>query len=456
MPVIDITFPPLREIYNEKFIPLDSDNSNIVLLYGGRGSGKSHSTASKLVRKMLKQPFFRGVLLRATYESIKDSQYKLIKDVVHAWGLQHLFTFNVSPLEIRCVNGNGFICRGLDKADKLKSLTDPTDIWIEEANQIDYDAYIASVTSLRTKKAPHLQTYLTFNPECTGDYKDFWIYKTFFVGDKEDVKDGGRSFKGVKTITLGEREIKLNFSVTHSTYLDNRHITDQYRAQLEDLKNTDDYYYSVYTLGEWGTKQIDNPFMTLFSPTKHLAPVKLIPNERIILIIDFNLDPFCANFAHHWYDSKGEHFHIFDEISMKGGSIPKMAEAIIDRYGNYLHLFEVTGDKSGSNRGLATRNNMSLFQELAKELQISSAQFKLPANPQHKVSRAHCNSVLYNHPDFKINPVTCPNTVRDMKVVEANPDGTIKKKDRTVTAQQADHLDNVRYGVNTYLQHWRK
>lgn len=452
MPTIEIKFPPLDKVYNTKFIPLDSDTSNTIILYGGRGSSKSHFVATRLIRKCLKQRFFRGVLLRATYESIKDSQYKLIKDIIHSWGVEHLFVFNVSPLEIKCVNGNGFICRGLDKADKLKSLADPTDIWVEEANQIDYNAYIASVTSLRTIKAENLQTFLTFNPECEGDYKDFWIYKTFFDSEKHDVTDGGRSFKGSKTI--GTTQIR--YTVMHSTHLDNRHLTMVYRAELEDLKNQDDYYYSVYTLGEWGTRQIDNPFMTLFNPKKHLAPVTLRPSERIILVIDFNLDPFCSNFAHHWYDKDGEHFHWFDEISLKGGSIPVMAESITDRYGNYLHLLEVTGDKSGSNRGLATRNNMSLFQELAKELRISSAQFKLPPNPHHKISRAHCNSVLYNHPDFKINPITCPNTVRDMKVVEANPDGTIKKRDRTVTAQQADHLDNVRYGVNTYLQHWRK
>lgn len=460
MKTIQIEFPPLSKILNKAFHWLLKDNSQIILLYGGRGSSKSHSVAVRLILKCLSQPYFKGVLLRQTFESIKDSQWTDIKSIIESWGLGHLFSFNVSPLEIRCINGNGFICRGLDKKDKLKSLSNPTDIWFEEMNQISYDSFINSVTSLRTKKAKHLQVYGTFNPEADGDYEKFWIYKNFFVSDSiYDVN--GKSFKGIQTIDIDGKQIELKYTVHHSTYHDNQHITDASKAMYENLKYQDLYYYQVFTLGEWGQRQIQNRWMTHYDREKHEGIALLRANERIIMSIDFNIDPFCANFAHIWTDNKGEHVHIFDEISLKGGSIEGMADEIRTRYGNLLYLFEVTGDNNGNNRSM-TRGNKSLYQQLASELGLTPRQFKLPPNPQHKVSRAHCNKVLYSHPDFKINPVKCPNTVRDMFTVEAKEDGDIKTKDsikkqnRADDTQQADHLDNVRYLINTYLQHWRK
>lgn len=41
-------------------------------------------------------------------------------------------------------------------------------------------------------------------------------------------------------------------TVVHTTYKDNKFLTDDDRKVLESFKDTDPYYYQVYGLGEWG------------------------------------------------------------------------------------------------------------------------------------------------------------------------------------------------------------
>src|SRR3954462_2726147 len=123
-----VILPPWRKTINESFIPLVQNTDRYLILYGGRGSSKSIFAAKKLIWRCLKEPYFRYILYRKTYNTIKDSQFQTIKDIVYEWGLQDLFVFNISPMEIRCFNGNKFICRGGDDPKKLKSIKDPTGV----------------------------------------------------------------------------------------------------------------------------------------------------------------------------------------------------------------------------------------------------------------------------------------------------------------------------------------
>jgi phage terminase large subunit len=95
----------LSKIINQEFIPLFSNRDRYLLLWGGRGSSKSNFTAKKLVKDCLKSRYFRQILIRDTYASIKDSQYQTIKDEVYERGLESLFHFKENPLEIQREHG---------------------------------------------------------------------------------------------------------------------------------------------------------------------------------------------------------------------------------------------------------------------------------------------------------------------------------------------------------------
>lgn len=115
------------EIPRQAFLPcyhhLIKSDYDIEFLYGGRDSGKSRFIASVMVLACMELPYFRCVLVRKVFNTIKESQWQLIKDVVEEWGLTEFFTFRQAPLEIHCENGNKFICRGMDEPGKLKSIS---------------------------------------------------------------------------------------------------------------------------------------------------------------------------------------------------------------------------------------------------------------------------------------------------------------------------------------------
>ena len=127
-------------------------------------------------------------------------------------------------MEIECANGNKMIAHGLDNIEKIKSIQEPTDIWVEEATEITKQELTQLNLRLRTKKAKFNQVCLSFNPISS----EHWIYDSLFV----------------------KKEFEADTLKT--TYLDNRFLPDEYKKQLDDLKNTDENYYKVYCLGEWG------------------------------------------------------------------------------------------------------------------------------------------------------------------------------------------------------------
>ena len=131
---------------------------------------------------MLTAPYFKGVLVRKVYDTIKESQFEGIKTEVYNMGLESLFTFRTSPLSITCINKNRIIARGLDKADKIKGVDNPTFIWYEEGNDMTEEDFNTVTTTVRSNKADYLQEIFSFNPEAdTANYSDFWIYKKFFI-----------------------------------------------------------------------------------------------------------------------------------------------------------------------------------------------------------------------------------------------------------------------------------
>lgn len=447
-----IRLPSLEKIINEAFIPLWYNQDRFLLLWGGRGSSKSNFAAKKKIYECLTFPYFRDILIRDTYNSIKDSQYQTIKDIIYEWGLQSLFRFTTHPLEIHCVNGNSFLARGCDDVDKIKSIKDPTGAWYEEGNMIKQEDFLTITTSIRTSKAKFLQEIFSFNPECETEPEEFWIYKMFFAG-KEDL---GKSFRSELTIEHDKKLLTTPYTVHHSTYKDNKWIGDEFIAFLEQMKNTDPYYYDVYCLGLWGQRKVTNPFAAQYDPAKHEAIVLYDKNKTVYVSLDFNLVPMAATYWHIWEDENGHHCHCFDEETIDQANVLKWCDVYKSKYPEAIPMMKLTGDAMGKQKNITERDNSSNYELIRRELRIRESQIELHGNPTHSNSRTDVNNVLFNHPDFKINPVACPNTCRDMKTVECDAYNSIIKKNRKDLSQRADHIDTVRYLINTFMRVWIK
>lgn len=217
-----------KEVFNPCFLPLlEDDRHRYLVLYGGAGSGKSVFAVQRYLWRLLKQPMCNLLVVRAVWATHRDSTYALFRQVISLWGLEGLFHCQDSALRIQCKNGNSVIFKGLDNVEKLKSTTFPkgelTDIWVEEASEIEESAFDQLDVRLRgggTKK----QITLTFNPISSLH----WLKKRFF--DREEPRA----------------------AVLKTTYRDNRFIDEDYKLTLEGYRETDPYFYAVYCLGEWG------------------------------------------------------------------------------------------------------------------------------------------------------------------------------------------------------------
>ena len=241
-----------KKVFNSNFYPYLNDKHRYLIFYGGAGSGKSYTIAQFIVYYMLSKSRFNLLVVRNTGKSNRDSTFALLKQIIIKWKLYKLFKINESDLRIKCLlNNNEIIFAGLDDVEKLKSITfskgELTTIWIEEASEILESDFNQLDVRLRGK-GTNKQIILSFNPIDVNH----WLKKRFF--DKQDD----------------------NVSIFHSTYKDNDYIDEEYKRLLESYKETDEYYYNVYCLGQWGVlgqtvfdaKKINNRLQTLERPLK--------------------------------------------------------------------------------------------------------------------------------------------------------------------------------------------
>ncbi len=215
-----------------------------LVMYGGRSSAKSDTAAQKMAIGCKIEKNFKGVCLRKVFADIKDSQFDTIWSVIGRYGWEEEFKYTKSPLEITHLpSGRKILARGLDKPAKLKSINNPTMVWVEEADEIGLDDFIKSDTSIRhPDSSTLLQMILSFNPES----EDGWINDYFFPPKSTYEKPDG-------THTFIESTVK-NTLCLHTTFHHNDFCSEgniEVIKRLEKL-GLESNYYRVYVLGLWG------------------------------------------------------------------------------------------------------------------------------------------------------------------------------------------------------------
>lgn len=438
-----------KSVYLECYHHLVDDDPtiDIDILWGGRDSGKSQFVAQKLIDESLDADYFRCLLIKETHESIKDSQWQMLQDVANDWCVDHLYNFNTSPLSIRGANGSVFGARGMNKPGRVRSFTNPSHCWIEEANQISETSFITLLTSLRSNKG-RVKLYMTLNPESTvPDYEEFWLYKWFFADYAPE-----KSFTGIKTLKIKvkgvEREVHLRFRVTHTTYHDNPYVSDQRIAFHESLEEASPYWYAVFTDGEWGNQENDSPWAFAFSRTKHIGSCELNRSHPLYLSWDFNRNPICCSVIQH-YDL---HVRVLETIKIPKSGVDAMCMQIRTFYPGCLYI--VTGDYSGENKTSLFQEQVTHYKLIKHHLKLSDGQIKVQPNPRLQKNQAHVNTILAFY-KVTIDKVKGRKLIFDMEKVKKRADGTIVKDDRDDPTQQSDALDTFRYFCNNFLAHYK-
>ena len=217
-----------KAIFNDVYFPYLLDYSKRYnVYYGGAGSGKSVFLAQKLVIKALNSK--RKVLvIRKFGTTLKDSVFQLILDTLKKFKIYDDCKINLSTYTITLPNDSIFLFKGLDDPEKIKSITDITDIWCEEATELNEDDFTQLDLRLRAL-APDLQIFCSFNPTS----KLNWVYRRWFAEDA--VVDTSTTF------------------ILKTTYKHNKFLPIDYVKSLEEKARTNPNYYKIYTLGEFAT-----------------------------------------------------------------------------------------------------------------------------------------------------------------------------------------------------------
>jgi len=234
----DLTAEHLQVIRNQGDLPIIANDiylanrfrpERIQILYGGSGSGKSDWKATELLLKCLKNAYCRVLFCRKHSTQIRDSQFLLFKDIIKRYALEPFFQIKESEMDIICKsNGNMMLSAGLDDVDKLKSVSDITDVWIEEPmdkrGSVSSSDFTELNRRLRSVKASN-HIHLTFNPISIQS----WIHEYFFKSDS------------------------YGAFILKTTYLDNHFSPESEHLQYEILREHKPDEYEVYALGNWGS-----------------------------------------------------------------------------------------------------------------------------------------------------------------------------------------------------------
>lgn len=201
---------------------LKKSTYKVNIIYGGAGSGKSYTMAQfLLLKRLFRYKNKRLLITRKTNPSLKQSAMRLVKELLVEYGVE--YEENKSEQLIKFKNGSEILFRGLDDPEKIKS-QEFNYIWMEEATEFTKDDYLQLRLRLRRYNAGQRnQIFLTFNPIGRGN----WVYKEFFEEEKYDV------------------------GILQTNYLDNPFLEKEYIEMLKELKEKDEAYYKIYTLGEF-------------------------------------------------------------------------------------------------------------------------------------------------------------------------------------------------------------
>ena len=287
-----------KKLFNDIYFPYLLDYSKrYSVYYGGAGSGKSVFICQKLLVKACRSKR-KVLIIRKFATTLKDSVFQLVIDMLKKWCIYDSCKVNLSTHTITLPNGSIFLFKGMDDSEKIKSITDITDIWCEEATELAEDEYEQLDLRLRAS-APDLELIVSFNPVS----KQNWVYKRWFADGNKDYPD---------TMIL------------KTTYKDNRFLPETYVKALEDKINTNPNYYKIYALGEFIT--LDK--LIFYNWKREEFNHELIKGGQLLVGLDFGFVNDISAIVASILDEANKKIYIFKEYGATGKTNKDLVEII--------------------------------------------------------------------------------------------------------------------------------
>ena len=367
------------------------------VFYGSAGSGKSYFVVQKIVLKAL-QMKRKVLVVRKVGTTLRDSIWALFLDVINQLG-NPIESVNKTDFTITLINGSTFLFKSMDNPEKIKSVTDITDIVIEEATELTLDDFTQLNLRLRSKE-PFNQIHLMFNPIS----KTNWCYKYFF----ED---------GTPNDTI----------VCHTTYKDNPHLPKEYVDSLEELERKNPTYYRIYALGEFAT--LDKLVYSIYQK-------RIISKEETDGLVrfigcdwGFINDPSAIIYG--YFDKEKLKIYITGEYVKKGMMNDEIAKVMID--------LGLNKDKS--------------FGDSAEPKSIAELRQKgINIEPTEKGRDSVIHGIQWIQQMELIVDERCTNTIEELENYTWRKDKSTGEYINEPIDAFNHCLDALRYGLNKYIK----
>jgi len=118
----------IKSIYSK----INNADNRYVLVYGGAGTGKSHTVAQFLILNyIINYTGLYMLVMRKTNPSLRITVYPLFLDLLNKFNIPYLV--NKSEQVVYC-NDNVIYFKSLDEPEKIKSLN-LNIVWLEETTE---------------------------------------------------------------------------------------------------------------------------------------------------------------------------------------------------------------------------------------------------------------------------------------------------------------------------------
>jgi phage terminase large subunit len=397
----------LPTIVSKHFYPLLKNNKKYLILYGGISSGKSVFIAQKILYRILTDGINHRVLVvRKVSDKLRQSVFAEFISVLKDMGLASYANITTSPLQIELF-GSVILFSGIDDPEKIKSISRISAIWVEEATELESEAFDELADRLRTDYPTYKQIILSFNPIS----KNHWLYKRFFEND----------------------DLSKDTHIDKSTYLNNDFINrEEFGNSIKARYRNSPNQYQVKVLGNFGSDQTGGGFYASFNPAINTKPdLRYNPDLPIIMSHDFNVLPFSACIIG---QLSGKTLTIIDEIALEHpyNRPINVVREFKNRYKHHYSGIYVTGDASGKNNSTRTADGVNdytvIFEELKNYVGVKDM---VPSKNPNVFQRGEYINAIFSGDVEGVSVLvndSCENLIQDLLNIKRAEDGTKLKQ----------------------------
>lgn len=191
---------------------LSNQDLRFIFNQGGSRSSKTHSLCQLIIIYCLRHRNKVVSIVRKTFPTLRSSVMRDFFNIMKEYNLYNENSHNKTENTYTFDNGSMVEFFSCDNEQKLRGRKRDL-LWINEANELFHEDFFQ--LNIRTTE----KVFFDFNPS----FYNHWIYEVM------------------------ERE---NSTMIHSTYKDNPFLDPNQIKEIEDTKNSDEDYYTIFALGQ--------------------------------------------------------------------------------------------------------------------------------------------------------------------------------------------------------------